>query len=94
MSEPPIRIDPSTGLKLFATQEHFVNFNTTGWGQRSGYERVRNAVGVSIPLGGKVRGEVGYLNQYRFGRAGKRDTMDHALTLTLNFNIASLGHGD
>lgn len=84
----------SGGLKLFATQEHFVNFNTTGWGQRSGYERVRNAVGVSIPLGGKLRGEVGYLNQYRFGRAGKRDTMDHALTLTLNFNIASLGHGD
>ena len=82
------------GLKLFATQEHFINLNTTSWGQRSGYERMRNAVGVSIPLGGKLRGEVGYLNQYRFGRGGARDQMDHALTLTLNFNLASLGHGD
>lgn len=84
----------SGGLKLFATQEHFININTTPWGQASGYERMRNAVGVSIPLGGKLRGEVGYLNQYRFGRAGRRDTMDHALTFTLNFNVASLGHGD
>lgn len=82
------------GLKLFATQEHFINFNTTAWGQRSGYERMRNALGVSIPLGGKLRGEVGYLNQYRFGRGGARDQMDHAMTLTLNFNVASLGHGD
>jgi hypothetical protein len=84
----------SGGLKLFVTDEHFVNLNTTAWGQRGGYERMRNAVGVSIPLGGRVRGEVGYLNQYRFGRAGKRDQMDHAFTLTLNFNVASLGHGD
>ncbi|MES2441311.1 MAG: DUF2490 domain-containing protein [Pseudomonadota bacterium] len=84
----------SGGLKLFATQEHFVNVNTTGWGQRGGYERMRNAVGVSVPLGGKLRGEVGYLNQYRFGRAGRRDQMDHALTVTLNLNVASLGHGD
>jgi hypothetical protein len=82
------------GLKLFATQEHFLNLNTTVWGQRGGYERMRNAVGVSIPLGGKLRGEVGYLNQYRFGRDGRRDTMDHAATFTLNFNVASLGHGD
>ena len=84
----------SGGLKLFATQEHFINVNTTGWGQASGYERMRNAVGVSVPLGGKLRGEVGYLNQYRFGRAGRRDQMDHALTFTLNFNVASLAHSD
>ncbi|MCW3837369.1 DUF2490 domain-containing protein [Sphingomonas canadensis] len=82
------------GVKLFATQEHFLNFNTTGWGQRAGYERMRNAVGISLPLGGKLRGEVGYLNQYRFGRAGKRDQMDHALTFTLSFNVASFGDGD
>ena len=82
------------GLKLFATQEHFINLNTTAWGQRGGYERMRNAVGISIPLGGKLRGEVGYLNQYRFGRDGRRDQMDHAATFTLNFNVASLGHGD
>lgn len=78
------------GLKLFATQEHFVNLNTTSWGQRGGYERMRNAAGLSIGLGGKLRGDIGYLNQYRFGRDGRRDQMDHAATFTLSFNVASL----
>jgi hypothetical protein len=81
----------SKGVKLFATQEHFVNVNTTSWGQRGGYERMRNAAGLSLPLGGKLRGEVGYLNQYRFGRDGRRDQMDHALTFTLSFNVGSTG---
>ncbi|MBX3566021.1 MAG: DUF2490 domain-containing protein [Sphingomonas sp.] len=84
-----------SGLKLFATQEHFWNVNTTSWGQRGGYERMRNAVGISLPLIGKVRGEIGYLNQYRFGRDGRRDQMDHAATFTLAFNVASFsGSGD
>lgn len=79
------------GLKLFATQEHFLNLNTTAWGQQGGYERMRNAAGLSFGLGGKLRGEVGYLNQYRFGRDGRRDQMDHAATFTLSFNVASIG---
>lgn len=79
------------GLKLFATQEHFLNLNTTSWGQQGGYERMRNAAGLSFGLGGKLRGEVGYLNQYRFGRGGRRDQMDHAATFTLSFNVASIG---
>jgi hypothetical protein len=82
------------GLRLFATQEHFLNLNTTAWGQNGGYERMRNAVGLSIPLGSRLRGEVGYLNQYRFGRDGRRDQMDHAATFTLSFNVANLGDGD
>jgi len=82
------------GLRLFATSEHFLNFNSTAWGARGGYERMRNALGLSIPLGGKLRGEVGYLNQYRFGRDGRRDQMDHVATFTLNFNVARLGDGE
>jgi hypothetical protein len=85
----------SGGFKLFVTQEHFLNLNTTGWGQRGGYERMRNAAGISIPLGGKLRGEIGYLNQYRFGRDGRRDQMDHAATFTLSFNVGGhSGQGD
>ncbi len=79
------------GLKLFATSEHFLNLNDTAWGANGGYERMRNAVGLSIPLGGNVRGEVGYLNQYRFGRGGARDQMDHVATFTLTFNVEGLG---
>lgn len=82
------------GLKLFATQEHFLNFNSTDWGARAGYERMRNAIGVSIPISGNVRGEVGYLNQFRPGRDGGRDRMDHALTFTLNLSVSGTGHGD
>lgn len=82
------------GLHLFATQEHFLNFNTTAWGQRAGYERMRNAVGISIPLSNNLRGEVGYLNQYRFGRDGRRDQMDHVATFTLSFNISRHGEGE
>ena len=36
---------------------------------------------LSIPLGGQLRGEIGYLNQYRFGRDGRRDQMDHVADL-------------
>ena len=77
------------GLKLFATQEHYLNLNTTAWAQNSGYERMRNAVGISLPIADKVRGEIGYLNQYRFGRDGRRDQMDHAATFTLSFSLAT-----
>jgi hypothetical protein len=82
------------GLSLFATSEHFLNLNSTAWGARGGYERMRNAVGISIPLGGQLRGEIGYLNQYRFGRDGRRDQMDHVATFTLSFNIARHGEGE
>jgi hypothetical protein len=70
-------------LGLFATHETFLNLNTTGWGQRGGIERVRANVGLGVPIGRQLRGEIGYLNQYRFGRAGARDQMDHAMTIGL-----------
>lgn len=69
-------------LTLIASHEGFVNLNGTDWGVRSGYERMRNAVGLSFPLTGRLSGEVQYLNQYRFGRGGARDQMD---------NVAALG---
>jgi hypothetical protein len=77
----------ANGLALFAVHESFVNFNTTGWGQRGGYERMRNTLGVSIPLSRSIRAEPGYLNQYRFGRDGARDQMDHVATVALNYSF-------
>jgi hypothetical protein len=75
------------GLALFATQEHFINLNTTSWGQRGGYERMRNAAGISIPLSPRLKGDIGYLNQYRFGRGGARDQMDSAVTFSLTLTL-------
>jgi hypothetical protein len=75
------------GLTFFATHESFLIPNTTGWGQRSGYERMRNTLGLAIPFGKQVNADVGYLNEYRPGRSGAPDRMGHALSLQLTINL-------
>ncbi len=74
---------------LFASHESFYLPNSTDAGQRRGYERMRNIVGVAVPLAERVVADVGYLNQYRIGRAGARGQMDHALTVQLTINLQS-----
>jgi hypothetical protein len=80
------------GLALFASHESFYLPNSTSWGQRSGYERMRNSIGLSFPLGRMLAADVGYLNQFRPGRGGARAQMDHALSLQLTLNLGQVGH--
>ena len=81
-----------TRLSLFGSHESFILPNSTRWGQRAGYERMRNILGLSFPLLAKgVTADVGYLNQYRLGRGGARAQMDHALTVQLTINLGALG---
>lgn len=75
------------GPALFAQHESFLNVNDTRWGQRSGYERMRNQAGVTVPLAKQLSVDIAYLNQYRFGRDGARDQMDHAAVLSLSLNL-------
>lgn len=75
------------GLNLFATHESFLIPNSTSWGQRSGYERMRNTLGLAIPLGKQVNADLGYLNEYRIGRGGSEGQMAHALSLQLTINL-------
>lgn len=75
------------GYALFASHESFVMANSTDWGQRSGYDRMRNIAGVVIPVSKKLSADVGYLNQYRFGKGGARDQMDHAMTVQLSWSL-------
>jgi len=85
------------GPSLFVTHEDFINLNNTRWGQRSGYERMRNAIGVTVPLARRLSTDIGYLNQYRFGRGRARDQMDHAFTVTLSLTLDGVfsgHHGD
>lgn len=72
---------------LLATHEAFVNFNRTDWGQQRGIERLRQAVSLQVPLGQRLRGDIGYLNQYRFGRDGRRDLLEHAATFALTLTL-------
>lgn len=75
------------GFGLFASHESFILPNSTSWGQLAGWERMRNAAGFIVPLGKRITGDIGYLNQYRFARNGARAQMDHALTLQLTINL-------
>ena len=78
-------------LALFASHESFILPNSTGWGQRAGYERMRNLVGLAFPLGKAVTADIGYLNQFRLARGGARAQMDHALNVQMTFNLGALG---
>ncbi|AHE51965.1 DUF2490 domain-containing protein [Sphingomonas sanxanigenens] len=75
------------GLALFASHESFYLPNATGWGQRRGYERMRNIIGFTLPLGRKMSADLGYLNQFRPARGRSRAQMDHALSLQLTLNL-------
>lgn len=79
------------GLSLFASHESFFLPNSTVWGQRAGYERMRNIAGFTVPIGKAVSTDIGYLNQYRFARGGERPQMDHAITLQVTVNLDKLG---
>jgi hypothetical protein len=63
-----------TALNL--SNETFVNLNKNSLQRQTGVDRMRNLVSISTPLGKKLTGEAGYLNQYGFVRNGT-DTMDH-----------------
>lgn len=92
---PLIRYNHKLGAgrwALFASHESFFLPNSTRWGQRAGYERMRNSAGVTIPLSRSVSGDLGYLNQYRFARGANRAQMDHALSFQLTINLGDIWH--
>ena len=53
-------------LHLLASHESFVNL-AGGAGQRGGYDRARNFLGLGVPLTKRVGLEIGYLNQWTRG---------------------------
>ncbi|WP_294390595.1 DUF2490 domain-containing protein [uncultured Sphingomonas sp.] len=76
------------GLAFFASHESFYLPNGTRWGQRRGYDRMRNLVGFVLPLSLRTSADVGYLNQYRPARSTTRAQIDHALSIQLTVNLA------
>lgn len=78
-------------VSLFGSHESFILPNSTVWGQRAGYERMRNIAGFNVPIGKALSADIGYLNQYRVARGGARAQMDHALSLQLTVNLDKLG---
>ena len=72
--------------KLVLSNETFVNLDTTSYQAQPGVDRMRNVVGVSVPLSSKFAFEASYLNQYFFIRRGD-DEVDHAASFSLNANF-------
>jgi hypothetical protein len=74
------------GSALILSHESFVNINRTAFQIRTGEERMRNAVAVTVPVDKRLNAEIGYLNQRGFVRAGS-DTSDHVATIMLNVSF-------
>jgi len=75
-------------LEWVVYHESFVALNDTDWGQKSGYSRMRNFIGLHAPLTGTVEIEGGYLNQYDF-KPG-RDAMANVALVSLSVGFQAL----
>lgn len=81
--ETPLK--PGTkGPNALVYSEVFVALNDTRWGARSGFDQMRNFIGLEIPVGGASTVEAGYLNQLIDQPAG-RSRMNHVAALSLFF---------
>jgi hypothetical protein len=74
-------------FSLVGSHESLIPLNDTDWGEEAGYDRMRNLVGVNWKASKLLSIEAGYLNQYRFGRGGDRDVMDHALSVSVGLSL-------
>ena len=74
-------------FSLVGSHESLIALNDTDWGEKAGYDRMRNMVGVNWKASKLLSIEGGYLNQYRFARGNSRDTMDHALAVTVGLSL-------
>jgi hypothetical protein len=67
---------------LVVSHEGFINLNSTNFQAKTGYDRMRNFIGISTPFARHAKLEIGYLNQYAFVR-GRADTMDHVAAFSV-----------
>ena len=78
---------PIAGKTAFVvSSEAFLNLNSTSFQTRTGADRMRNLVMITTPLGKKLNGEIGYLNQHGFVKHGP-DTTDHVAYVGLVANL-------
>lgn len=70
------------GLNAIVWAEPFVNFDTTSWGQRAGFDQLRGFAGVGVPIARGIAIEAGYSGQY-VNRFKVPDRMNHIGSLSL-----------
>lgn len=74
-------------FSLIASHESFFPLNNTDWGQRAGYQRMRNFAGVVWKVSDTVSIETGCMNEYNFGRDRNPDAMSNALSLSATLSL-------
>lgn len=74
------------GTQAVGWTEGFFGLNDTQAGQRTGFDRMRNFAGVSLPVNDQMRLEPGYMNEY-VRRRGADDRMNHIASVTMNLNF-------
>ena len=81
----PFRSEPR--LSLVGYDEIFFNLNDTDWGASGGFDRNRLFIGLAwrFDAGGRVVGELGYLNQF-VRNQGRPDGVNHLLAVNLLLN--------
>lgn len=73
-------------VALNLSSEPFIDFNTTSFQKKSGLDRFRNLISVSVPFSKTISGEAGYMNQHGFVSGGP-DTSDNIAYFALSLNI-------
>ncbi len=68
--------------RVFYWSEVFFNLKDTSWGSRSGLDRWRNSVGVSVPVNKVLTIEPGYVHQWIVARGD--DRLHNIASVTLN----------
>lgn len=70
-------------VSLGVSSEQFIDLNNTGFQTVDGFERMRNAIYITVPLSKKFSIDLGYLNQHGFVPNGP-DSSDNVLTFQLS----------
>jgi hypothetical protein len=68
--------------RIVGWHESFIALDDTRWGQRSGFDRMRNFAGVALPVNANISVEPGYMNEYV--KLSAQDRMNHIASLTVN----------
>lgn len=70
-------------VTLSVSNEEFIDLNNSNFQTVEGFERMRNAIYVTVPLSKKISIDFGYLNQHSFVPNGP-DSSDNVLTAGLS----------
>ena len=71
------------GTHLLVSTEQMFGLNSTSWGAISGFDQMRNFIGVSVPLSKVFTLETGFQHRYQ-RRIGRADRSDFVLPITVS----------